>query len=271
MKFKAKFPIPTKDFQKIEWVDFIVESNVEENSTAGDEIEYKAIIPDFMFDELADSEPRFKTKYDINNRNVSGLFPKSIVRRKFQKTQTSILLSSLRDYFNELTTLLVDKHSVQTESMKKKIFISFNHSNEHTTNGLNCAYTGERINQTFRYFIGYEVMTDKFSNLLNRKVEKRYITKIGYASPMASVQLYNSHFKEREDLFLPIPNLNESVEDFEKRYSIIDWTEEREQFCERIKQTFIQVNNELAEFLKDIDSEKIDFLMSSNKLKILGQ
>jgi hypothetical protein len=271
MKFKAKFPIPTKDFQEIEWVDLTVESNIEENSIAGDEIEYKVVIPDFMFKELANTEERFKTEFDINNHRVSGLFPKNAVSRKFQRTQTSILLSSLRDYINELSALLVDKHCIEVNNMKKKIFISFNHSNEHTTNGLNSAYTGERISQTFRYFIGYEVMTDKFSNLLNRKVEKRYITKIGYASPIASVQLYNSNFKEREDLFLPLPNHGESVEKFEQRYSIIDWTEEREQFCERIKQTFIKVNDELAKFLKDIDSNKMDMLMASNGLKFLSK
>jgi hypothetical protein len=271
MKFKAKFPIPTKDFQKIEWVDLTVELNIEENSIAGDEIEYKVVIPDFMFKELANSEERFKTEFDINNRNVSGLFPANTISRKFQKTQTSILLSTLRDYIHELSTLLVDKHCIETENMKKKIFISFNHSNEHTTNGLNSAYTGERISQTFRYFVGYEVMTDKFSSLLNRKVEKRYITKIGYASPVASVQLYNSNFKEREDLFLPLPNYGESIEQFEQRYSIIDWTEDREQFCEKIKQTFIRVNSELSEFLKDMDSNKMDLLMASNNLKFLSK
>jgi len=118
-----------------------------------------------MFNELADTEPQFKTTFDVNNRNVSGLFSERTLTRKFKKTQTSFLIKNLQDYIFSLTQFLNDKHSIETSTMKKKLFISFNHSNIHTTNGLNGAYTGQQISQSFRYFTGYEVMTSKFSGI----------------------------------------------------------------------------------------------------------
>jgi hypothetical protein len=229
-----------------------------------------------MFDELADTEPQFKTVYDVNNSNVSGLFSDRTITRKFKKTQTSILIRSLQEYILSLTLFINDKHSVETSTMKKKLFISFKHNDSHTTNGLNGAYTGKQTSQSFRYFTGYEVMTSKFSSLLEsmndgtRKVKKQYISKIFYSSPGSSLRKLDTNFQEKEDLFLPITNTGQSTTDLENLYSIIDWTEEREKFCERIQETFKNVNEELDNFLTNIDDNKMDMLISNNGLKFLG-
>jgi len=88
------------------------------------------------------------------------------------KTQTSLLISNLQDYFNTLTTIITDRHSVETQTMKKKLFIDFSHSDIHTRNNLNGGYTGRSVSQSFKFFTGYEVMTDKFSSSLERKVTR---------------------------------------------------------------------------------------------------
>lgn len=269
MKIKVPFCVTTEDLKGYEYKDLNVEMKIGDDLRIGGDIEYSMAIPGHMFKELADTEPQFKTIYDVNNRNVSGLFSKRTATRKFQMTQTSLLISQLQEYISGLTTFINDRHSVETATINKKIFISFNHSDTHTRNNLNAAYTGRRISQGFQFFIGYEVITDKFSGI-DRKIQKQYISKIYYAPEGASMRKHDTGFQEKEDLFLPLTNLHESVESFESRYSIIDWTEEREEFCKKIQDTFVRVNKELEDFLKDIDNKKIDDLMSGNGLKFLN-
>jgi hypothetical protein len=265
---KVAFTVPTKDFKGWENAELPVTISEPRNGVFYEDIEYSVVMPDYMFNELANTEPKFKTEYDQNNREISGLFSKKSITRKFKKTQTSILISALQSYFSELTTFINDKHSIETSTMKKKIFISFNHSSNHTHNNLNAAYTGEEIKQSFNYFIGYEIMTDKFSGI-NRTIKKRYISKILYHRTGSSLHKLDTGFKEKEDLFLQLENYGEATENFEKRYSIIDWTEERELFCERVKLRFQEVNEQLDKFLKDINDDKMEALMSNFEQKML--
>ncbi len=271
MKIKVNFYIPTKDFKDSEYVALPVEMVADFNEPLSGQFEFKMQIPDFMFKELADTEPQFKTVYDQNNRKVSGCFSEKDISYKFKKTQTSKNIDALKDYISSITTFILDKHSIETETMKKKIFIKFNHSANHISNSLNSAYHGEQISQTFNYFIGYEVMTDKFSSLSfsGKNVQKRYITKIEYHPPMASMRHRDTNFKEVENLFLPLPRHNQSIESFEQEYLIIDYTEEREAFCQRINEAFKNMNKELESFLKEMNNDKIDALIQSGGLKLL--
>ena len=268
MKIKVPFHVPTQDLKESESKILNVEMKISDDLTVNTDIEYSVVIPDFIFDELANTESQFKTEYDVNTRRVSGLFSERTITRKFQKTQTSRLISNLQQYFYELTRFINDKHGVETATMKKKIFISFNHSDSHTRNNLNSAYTGRRISQAFQFFTGYEVMTKKFGGL-DGKATKQYISKIYYAPAGATTHKLDTNFQEKEDLFQTLCELHESVEHFEERYSVIDWTEEREAFCKKIQDMFVKVNTELEDFLKNIDNDKIDALMSSGGLKML--
>lgn len=269
MKIKVPFIVPTADLKELERKMLNVEMKVGDDMCSEGNIEYSVVMPDIMFDELADCEPQFKTKYDANNYVISGLFSDRVVQRKFQKTHTSFLISNLQSYISDLTHFINDRHSIETATMAKKIFISFDHSDKHTRNNLNGAYTGRMISQRFQFFTGYEVMTNKFGGL-DRKVTKQYISKIHYVPENGTMRKYDTGFKEKEDLFLPLTNVGESISSFENRFSIIDWTEERENFCKKIQDMFVKVNTELEDFLKNIDNNKIDALMSGSGLKFLN-
>lgn len=268
MKIKVPFTITTPDFKHWESKLLDVTIHADFNNVIHSDFEYSVTIPDFMFNELANSEPKFKTEYDINNKNVSGLFSDRTIKRKFMKTQTAMSISQLQQYISSLTQYLNDKYSMEKSTMRKKLIIYFDHSSVHTTNNLNNAYTGEETKQVFRYFTAYEVLTDKFSGL-NREVKKQYISKILYAHPNSSINKIDTGFKEKDDLFLKLLH-NETIESFEKKYSIVDWSQEREDFCKKIQDTFKRVNTELSEFLKNIDSEKMDALMYNNGMNFLS-
>ena len=151
MKIKVNFSIPTKDFKSYETIALSVDMVANFNEPLSGQFEYKVQIPDFMFNELADTEPKFKTVYDANNRGVSGKFSKRELTRKFKKTQTSLNIGELKEYISEITSFLVDKHSIEKETLKKKIFIKFAHSANHITNDWCGSYRGEMINQNFYY------------------------------------------------------------------------------------------------------------------------
>lgn len=270
MKLSANFVIPTKDFKKYELVKLPIKTNIPDNMEVQGDIEYSVVMPDFMFNEVADTEPKFRTKYDVNGGEVSGLFSDKTITRKFKKTQTAKLISFLQNYFSELTQFINDKHSIEKKTIKKKLIIDFKYDKYHTKNNLNGAYMGEQLNQSFRYFVGYELMTDKMSNSLEKKVEKNYISKIFYSPKGSTLYKKDTGFKEDEDLFLTLLEKYQKVEDFDNRYVIIDWTQEREDFFKNIKDKFDNLNQQLSTFINNIDDDKIEELMSNfNNTKLL--
>ena len=264
MNIKVMFWLPTKDFKKKEFKSLSVEMLTDLSKDITEDFEYKVNIPDYMFNELKDTESQFKTEYNQSNKGYSGCFSKRSITPKFQKPQYSTSISILQNYINSLTEIILDRYSIETETLKKKIFIKFNYSNNHKRND-NGAYLGENINQTFSFFIGYEVYTDKFNAFLDKKISKKYITKIYYSPVGSTTHKRDTNFKEGNE-FISLCNFQQSVESFEKEYSIIDWSQEREDYCLKIKDQFISVNNNLSIFLKDIDSEKIDNMINSNQL-----
>ena len=164
MKLKGNFTVPTKDLKRFESIELPISVNIDEGKPICSDPEYSVVLPDFMFNELANTEPRFKTEYDQNNRSILGLFSDRTLTPKFKKTQTSKSINSLYKFFNDLTGIINERHSIEKETLKKKIFIRFAHSRNHTRSNRNAAYRGEEIRQAFNYFIGYEVMTRQFSN-----------------------------------------------------------------------------------------------------------
>lgn len=266
IKFKKTFIVPTTDFQKWESMELEVRLNLNAGEINEQIPEYSITLPDFIFNELADTEPQFATKHDINNHNVSGYFSKKSLQRKFQKTQTSMHIGILTDYVHNLTQHILDKHCIEKATEKKKIFIYFNHQTHHESNDIG-AYLGEAIKQSFRYFIGYEVMTEKFSRLLmgdeKRVPTRQYISKTMYKSPYSLGQGFTQSITESEKLFLLLAN-GDGMAQYEGKYSIIDWTQEREDFCAKVKLKFIQVNTELSSFLKNLDNNKLDALIASS-------
>lgn len=260
-KIKVNFVVPTKDLKGLEVVPLNVTMNYNDEPLNG-QFEFKVVLPDHMYEELANTEPKFSTTADINNKDVSGCFPiDGPVSKKFQKTQTSVNIDVLRDYFQELTAIINKRYSMETQSSKKKIFIRFSHSERHTRNDMNAAYMGETVAQQFNYFVGYEILTEKRKMLGEKYTEKDYVTKVEYHSPMSTTAKRDTNFQEGERMLSVCTQRGMDVQRFEHEYSIIDWTQEREDFCENIKQMFKKVNGDLDEFLKDIDGNKIDQMM----------
>lgn len=258
MKIKVSFVLPKKDFSDYEYTILEVKSSLVDGGEFSTDQEWKVVIPDYMFNELADSEPQFKTTYDQNNK-YSGLFSKNMHTRKFMKTQYSNSIESLKNYIYELSTIIVNRHSIETTSEKKKIFIKFNNEEKEKRYEMNFAYKGLEISQKFNYFIGYEGLTKK--NVMNFDSDttqiktihkKRYYTKIKCKSLTSLRELLP------DDIF----TLEEPYK-VEAEYKVIDWTQEREYFLNKIQDSFKSVNLKLNYFFSDIREDNIDSLINN--------
>lgn len=277
MKFKYKFNVPSNDFKKRETVELVVETNpetFEELSGTNAEMQYKIKIPDYIYNELVDTEPKYASKADDNNRaTISGCFPtNSPLYRKFQKTQTSTSLHHLYRYLSDLVSELNEKYSDEFISKKKKIFIKYNHSSVHSTNGYNGAYMGKTVKNYFQFFIGYETIRNMDSDSIQGRIFKPseidYITHIEFHPPSSSTRKKDSNFLE-DNRNIKLAG-GKKPSDFASEYSIIDWTEEREAFCKQIQDTFEKINTDLASFLTDLNNDKFDLLITNNPLKLLN-
>ena len=96
-------------------------------------------------------------------------------------------------------------------------------------------------------------MTKSFSGI-GGAIRKEYITKILY-SPVGTSSKRDTGLKEQEDLFLPLYEHNQSIKSFEEEFSIVDWTQEAEDFCKKVQDKMIEINTELANYLQNINKD----------------
>lgn len=268
MKFKHSFPVPSKDFKRFEHKSLWVETT--DNLEHINDVYFRVKIPDYMFDELADSTPKYKTTHDFNNHELVGCYDDRTISRKFKKTQSAVLLSTLKDFFSEMTNEIIERHNPPHEDIKKKIFIIYNYDNIHKRCDYNAAYMGKRVSSSFQFFIGYEIThKDEYINKGMMSEEKVvYKTKIEYHPKGSSTAKLDTNFHESDDTWISLSGRMKN-EDWARNFSIIDWTQEKEDFCVLIREKFDAINAELAKFLTNIDDEKFKLLMDNN-LKMLG-
>ena len=253
MKIKIKINLPGPDFKSYQIKELFLISELNENDYYDSDVEWKVQIPDYIYDELADSEPRFSTK--PNSKDLFFLFSKTTKVYKFQKTLTSTSISNIINYFRNITKIIMDRYSSETTSKRKVIFIKFNNENKSIRNDLNHAYLGQNFKTEFRYFIGFI-----------------YRTKQSY---------YGNPFNERDVCFTYIKEELSGIKetdkelhfgtlsDIEKQYTIIDYSEEREKFLQKIEQSFLDMNIKLNEFFDNLSNENIDKLIINDVLKLI--
>lgn len=221
-------------------------------------VEYKCTIPDYIFDDLKDTEPRFKTKYEINNARIYSNPSRRSLTTKFQKTQYSPSLSVLKEYIADLSNIIYDKYDDLKDEHIKKIFISFTNSDAVNRNGYNYAYLGEQITSKFNFFVGFEVVYKKQNNSLGKR--PKYIVDHAYYPDGASI-----NFKERGGHGIVKGVIYEPFQGrvYERDYSIVDWTQEREDFLNLIYSKFQKLNIDLNTFLSNLDNNKLDEIIQN--------
>lgn len=239
MKLTAKISCPNKDFTDSFSKDISV--TIKEPNSDGDVL-FEADMPTHVFDKLKNTSKGYTTK------DKGGKFRKRVSTSNYKHT-----CELLQNYCDDALSI----KELEELEKEKKLFIQFNFNDKKTRDNWCGAYTGKLISTQFRYFVGYKTST-KRGRIGNFSGELE--TCIRYVS-MYYNSIGNKNWKHGK---LQPLNQDWQHEEVEKKYKIIDWTEERENFLKEIEQRFGNLGDKLNEFLGDINGDKIDSLIESN-------
>lgn len=196
------------------------------------DIKYSVEVPDYLYDYLMlhpEIEKRPKSK--VFESNVFAL----VIEHIGQLSETALQLA------------YTDK---EEKKAKKVILVSFGSAQSPQRDNYQFGYTGNRTSISFQYYIGYKFK----EGLMNREyvcVNKRYESGKG---------------------FTEIPTTQRRVyigENNTSGFKTIEWTQEREDFLEMIEVNFKKLSDNLNNYLKDLDGNKLDLLIS-NGTKLLS-
>lgn len=229
---------------------------------------YSYTLPKYIYDNLVDTEPEYqsyqnylkmKSEYiESGKMNATSL---SYLKKTIDSSLISSIVSTIQYYSSYIYDRLYKKELLKT----KKIFVRFIGGDRHSRCDYNGAYMGKLVNSSFQYFIGYEVTEPEKKSLRNfgnedyePKQVKNYYTLILHAT--GSFAKNSTNFKEGSVLYKLY--MNDKRDDFINAYNILDWSQTRQDFFDKIQEQFISLNASLGSYLTDLDDDKVDLIMS---------
>jgi hypothetical protein len=246
-KIRIQFSLPPENLKKyqpykVEELDVFMTKITPEVKS----IKFSVYIPDYIYNKCMEN-----TDIDI--------------RPKLRYIESESL-SSLHNQIATYSDLAINTQHLQesSEKYKKKIAIIFNSNEEATRDNYNHAYTGQSISVNFRYYVVNEFGQDSLSHNYDYFTFKKRIS--------INDKIRQPELKIETTLpYIDLESKNQKVYFYGRPSgTLIDWTEEREKFCQELESKFRNLSNNLNQFLKDLDSEKLDNLIQNNTLKLLG-
>lgn len=204
------------------------------------EITFRVDIPDYIYDKCMEDP-------DVDARPT---------KKYIESNMLSVLHSEMQKY--DLQALSVEERKRNSEKFTRKLAIIFNSIEHSERDNYNHSYMGQNITTKFQWYTLYE-----YTNGWGRKE-------------------YFSWKKKHSNHFGPnaVPNVD-GIIDYEKKGLkayfhgtppgiMIDWTQEREDFLVALEENFRKLSNNLNDFLSDLNTEKLDRLIATSALKLLG-
>lgn len=264
-KIEVKALLPTKDFKELDQVDITIKQH--DYKPSDKDIMFEYTLPKYIYDELVDTEEKYqsyqtlqkkkkeiqKTGYRSFKDDTTNYFSKSI-----KYPLISLVLDKLNEYVNDLMYI----KSKKNDRKEKKIFIKFSHSSRVDKCNWTFGYKGLNVASSFQYFIGYKVYNDNQFSI--NKPPYTYETYERVMDGMRQKDGIKSGEVYTEKELQPLIESGGSVSQFEKSYSIVDWSEESEEFLKNIQDKFINLNMKLDEFLCNIDNDKMKWLIDNS-------
>lgn len=256
--FTTQIQAPTKDFTMHTQIDIEVSlvkddiSNINyiRGSYAGrkdrTDVYFETEIPSYIFNFLRDQRKGYFTKTILDEFNS----PENPFRQKVYFST----LPALYEYFTELSlscTILNDLEN-NNRVMKKVILLKFSSLTEGMRDEYNHADMNKKVTMKFNYFVALEHETH------DRLNEKKVIEYYG----LKYVDFNHVYRKSR----LRLPLLRDT--NFSE-YTIISWTQEREDYLHKLETALIEINAKLNAFVTSINEQNIDDRMKQltmNKL-----
>lgn len=195
-------------------------------------VNFKCQLPKHVFDKINGKEVPVLFGSDRDKiRNYGG----DMFGKKFTKTLSSPTLEGLLKEFNKCTRDYNSMLKLERLCKDKKIFIK---------------YEGQHNAK----ITSYQDSTDRGS-----KTEIQFGLMIGYGGKDGDTNYYyNSDFTYIRD------------KDFEKEHTIVEWSQEREDFLRSMEAQFVKLNENLTKFTNEMSDDSIEGLMLGGLKKLLA-
>ena len=198
-------------------------------------VTFSVRIPTFLYNKcLTDADIENRPKHDyIECSTISGLH-----------TEMGELVSLAHNIWE------IEKNASQA---KKVICINFASSERTTRDDLNFGYTGQKISTTFNFFVAFQMQSNLLSSKKKLFTYKKYQTGVG-STEKGIKGIIDSELQGGRNWIGNTPSV------------IIDWTQKREDFLTLLEENFRKLSENLNEFLKDLDADKIEMLIQNKEL-----
>jgi hypothetical protein len=282
MKINLKFDIAALDFSKIE--ERVISVNMTDINETTSIVEYWMSIPKYLFDAVKDTMPQFMVTPIQRKGNQKNYEP-------FKQQIKSVNITDLRNIILSVSNAAISNEVFTKYTATKVICIKFSSKTTEERTDWNFADAGLRTGINFQYFVAYKkgenadyyLRSDaqkksdaRFKNIygvdtsdLFKPEEDKYryySRKTNYTNQSSCVK-NDTCGMEVNNFFLH--HFPTDVAGFEAQYTIIKWTQEREDYFEMLQKRFILMSEQLNEFLKDLDEDKVNLLIENVKMLAL--
>lgn len=242
-EFSYCFDLPDKDFST--WVRKPLTVRIMED--AEHHLHFEITIPKHIYMKVLNTEQQYKDEY-LKESHISPVLNRKI---KFRNKLHYELFTDLLVAIKRISNDAMQVHLVQESEKDKVIFIRFNYDHKDEVDGWNHAQMGLKQTSVFQYFICYRrVIKDHFADTKTVTIYESLEPDIIYTKYNKAGYGFKNYSRNR---------------DWNKEFSIIEWTPEREKFLADVEQGFIQLNTKLEKYLSNLTEKKIELLMQSRQ------
>jgi hypothetical protein len=158
-----------------------------------------------------------------------------------------------------IQALNIEERKRNSDKYVKKLAIVFSSSERGDRDNFNFAYMGQKISTVFQWYTVYEYTDGWGSKKYFSWKRKNSINHSGVADIPSEDSITDFELQGRKMHFHVTPP-----------GIMIDWTQDREDFLAALEENFRKLSGNLNEFLRDLNSEKLDRLIATSALKMLG-
>jgi len=173
--------------------------------------------------------------------------PNEELRPKYRHIESESL-SYLHSAISSLSSQAFHLRQREKDAEKaiKVICINFNSNESKERDSFNFGYTGQKISTSFNFYVCYYTGKEFYSYF---KVDSGVgVTTTGVKGILDNtISGHKSWIKQTPKV-------------------MIDWTQEREDFLKSLESKFRELSDNLNKFLKDLDVEKLDLLITNKEL-----
>jgi len=233
-KIEVQVPLPKKDLSKWEETQQIITVSTELDTIKNSFI-FKTTLPKYIFDVVGDTDE----KYELNPPKPEKTYMTR--KKKFSQRLSDVTLKGLLEQLNDICIDAISVRDTEMAQDEKYIAIKFKHSHMQQKDNYNFADMGKATSSSFQFFTVYKILNKSNFGRRDYRTDVR-IGGLNYA-------------KSRK--------WNYYQHGVVGQFQLIKWTKEREEFLQKIQKNFIDLNENLNEYLGNIDDDKINLLIAN--------